>query len=71
MRPSYAGDAAEAARVPVLLGHSASLHFHAILRPQFFVPWNASRSFIGLAKMSYTAETLYKVPYFLKFLEKI
>jgi hypothetical protein len=41
------------------LGHSAALHSHASLHPHFCKPWKPAVSFIGLAKTSYTAETLY------------
>jgi hypothetical protein len=45
-------------RGSVLLGHSATLHSHATLHPQFCSPGLASQALIRAAKPSHTAGTL-------------
>jgi hypothetical protein len=46
-------------RPPQWLGHSASLHSHAVAPAQFVGPANATHLLIRAAKPSHTAGTLY------------
>jgi hypothetical protein len=54
----YALRGLKAPRPPQWLGHSATLHSHAIAPAQFVGPGNAAHFFIRAAKPSHTAGTL-------------
>jgi hypothetical protein len=51
----------KAPRPPQWLGHSATLHSHAIASAQFVGPGNAAHFLIRAAKPSHTAGTLYAI----------
>jgi hypothetical protein len=54
-----------------LLGHYASLHSHASLRPQFTSPGLASQALIRAGKPSFTTKRYATVCNYLKFKNKI